>query len=216
MSASICHRCGSRVVCREFEEGKVTVITVSELLETAYWCANCSGLLCGSCSGLRPSTSETSLMVGTTAFCCVCKQAMEPAAERKMTHAMSPRLRMPPAKKGLFAKLFGAQSPKDGSVAYLFTVTQHPQPDGREAALAYLQSVKSICMQDAQLVSGDAKYAAVFDTDPVDRAQMVKWAAETFSMGFEELSTKYDLTFVRFETSSGNGQVLIARNRSEA
>lgn len=211
MSASICHRCGSRVVCREFGEG-ITVITVSQLKETAYWCAHCEGLLCGSCGGLQPSTSDFSLMLGSAAFCAVCEKAMEPATESQMDHAMSPRLRKPPAKRGVFTRLFGSPPPEAGSLAYLFTVTQCPQPDDREVAVAYLQSVKSICVPDDLPVSADSKFAAVWDTDPVDRAQIVRWASETFAVGFEELSTKYELTFVRFEHDSGNGQVLIALN----
>jgi hypothetical protein len=139
---------------------------------------------------------------------------MSPAEEHQMTHAISPRLRTAPARKGFFARLVGPQPHPPGTLAYLFTVTQHQALSDREAAANYLQSVKEMCVEDPQRVSDDAKLAAVWETDPVDRAQLVKWASETFGEGFEQMSTKYDLTFVRFEHMSGNGQVLIAHHRA--
>jgi hypothetical protein len=141
---------------------------------------------------------------------------MSPGEEPQMTYAISPRLRKAPARKGFFAKLIGQQPQPPGTLVYLFTVTQHQEPSDREAAATYLLSVKEICVEDSQSVSGDAKLAAMWETNPVDRAQLVKWASETFGEGFEEMSTKYDLTFFRFEHASGNGQVLVARHRAEA
>lgn len=209
MSASICHRCGTRVVQREFGAG-LTMITISQLVETAYWCEHCAGVVCGRCGGLEPPKGQVSFMLGTTAFCAVCKQAMEPAAEAQMTAAMSPRLRKATTKPGLLSKLFGKKPQPPGSLAYMFTVTTASQPSGPNGGNEYLFALKQRSLGDAFPISETARFAAVWDTEPVDRAQLVNWASEVFKIDFATLSTAYVLTFIRYEHESGSGQALIA------
>ena len=212
MPASICHRCGNRVVCREFSEGKVTVITVSQIRESAFFCRQCRGLLCGACAGLAPSDTESSLMIGPHGFCPVCKSVAEPALEDQLTVAMSPQLRRASPKKGFLSRLFGQASRPANTLAYLFVITQHPEIADRREAAQYLVEVRQLCLQGADASYPETKLAAMWDTKSVDRAQLVHWASEAFGETFADLSTKYLLSFVRFEDKSGNGQVLIARN----
>lgn len=210
MSASICHRCGSRVNRREFTFN-VTVITVSQIRDTAFYCQECRGLLCGSCAGLAPSATESSLMIGIQGSCPVCKRAVEPALEDQLTVAMSVRLRRQ-AKKGFIARLIDRPSHPAESLAYLFVVTQHPEIADRKKAAEYLVAIKTLGLKGPDTSYSDTKLAAVWATDPVDRAQHIQWASEAFGEGFAAMSTKYLLSFARFEHQDGNGQVLLAHN----
>jgi hypothetical protein len=208
---TVCHRCGSTVGHIEFSVDKVNVATVDDLKYLAFWCGTCSGILCPECSGVHVGEG---IFLGY-GFCPVCEQRVEPATAHQIDSPMSAALKKPVPAQGFFGRLFGSSRPGSGTFAYLFVVTRYKQPTDSEIANQYLLEVANMCAPGwtSTPAQRGGKMAAVWDTDMVDRGQLIAWASKTFGEEFKEMSTKYDLSFSRFEHSSGNGQVLVARHR---
>ena len=208
-TTSVCHRCGSKVVRYEFSTDKVTVASIDELKQLAFWCAKCAGLICTECA--RINVGEGAFM--PYGFCLVCDQRAELATEEQMVAPMSRALKKPAPTRGWLSKAFGQPSPPAGSFAYLFVVTRHQKPQDTQTANQYLYEVAKMCAVDPSTGQSPGKLAAAWETDPVDRGQLIYWASQAFHEDFKAMSTKYDLSFSRFEHPSGNGQVVVARHR---
>lgn len=194
---TVCHRCGSTVVYIEFSVDKVNVAAVDDLKYLAFWCDACSGVLCAKCA-------DVDVEVGAYGFCPVCEQRVKPATERQIDSPMSTALKKPLPAQGFFGKLFGSSRPAAGTFAYLFVVTRFKQPTDSHLANQYLLEVANICAPGwtSTPAQSGSKMAALWDADMVDRGQLIAWAGEAFGEEFKAMSTKYDLSFSRFEHSS--------------
>jgi hypothetical protein len=128
---------------------------------------------------------------------------------------MSRSLKKPPPARGFFGKLFGQAGGEPGTFAYLFVATRHKEPANQQEAQELLYAFVSLCVPDwsSSPPDGKGRIAAYYETDVVDRGQLIAWASKAFAEKFKAMSTKYDLSFSRFEHPSGNGQVLVARHR---
>jgi hypothetical protein len=211
-SRTVCHRCGSTVARYELSLDKVNVATVDDFKLLALWCSTCSGILCPECAGVH--IRENSILLGY-GFCPVCKERTEPANEQQIKAPMSRSLKKAPPARGFFGKLFGQAQPAPGSFAYLFVVTQYKQPTDSQVANEYLLEVANMCAPGwtSAPPQSRSKMAALWETDAVDRGQLIAWASQAFGEEFKAMSTKYDLSFSRFEHRSGSGQVLVALHR---
>lgn len=211
---TVCHRCGATVVRYEFSNVKVNIATFETLKLMALWCPACKGVLCCECAGLD---FEEGCLSGY-GFCPVCKKGNELATEEHMRAPMSPLLKKPPPQEDSPGQSGDQSRPAPGSLAYFFVVTQYPNPKDSDVANYYITQVAKACGLDvtsdhfrAKLVDG--KLSVYFGTDAVDRGQLIAWASEVFGEEFKAISTKYDLTFSRFDHASYEDQILVARHR---
>ena len=212
-SRTVCHRCGSAVVRHGFStDNAVNIVTADDIKILAFWCRTCSGVLCPECAGVHFCEGPS---IGLDGFCPVCKGLCELATEEQVAAPMSRLLKKPPPVKGIFGKLFGQTRPTPNSFAYLFVVTQHKQPTDSKVANEYLRAVADMCAPGwtSAPAGAGSKMAALWETDAIDRAQFIGWASKAFGEEFLAMSTKYYLSFSRFEHPSGNAQVLIASHR---
>jgi len=211
ITSSVCNRCGTRVIEYGCPKGKILVLTVDESKMQAQWCSHCNGLLCPECAGIKSGVGIS--VGGARGACPVCKHGVGLATVEQMSAPMSTQLKQPPKQKNSLAKLFSGPSPIAGAYAYMFIVTAF-EPDSDQAGKQYIAEICDRCAPDLKSdVHRAAKMGAEFGTSLVDRGQIIHKASKVFNEEYKAMSTKYDVSFKRFEHPTGNGIVLIARHR---